>query len=66
METLLKIPVSEELPKISGKYPVFTRTSGPMKRVGVFNCVFTTKNEGQTGNWGCSNQIVTHWLKNKV
>lgn len=57
-EKFTKTPVSE-LPKKDGKYIVFTKRR--MGDVGIIHINFHLTN-GKP-NWGCTNQIVTHWLK---
>ena len=60
-----KIPIGNKMPAEEGKYIVFTETT-PMKKVNVFKCpLHIGKNpKGElTYSWGCSNQIVTHWLE---
>lgn len=57
-----KIDVEIEEPKVGGKYIVFTKT-----RNGNVNKFETTyyppKGKKKRGSWGCTNQVVTHWLK---
>ena len=56
----VKVSVDDELPKEDGKYIVFTKT--PMGNVNIFQCSVHFDKKGRA-NWGCNNQIVTHWLK---
>tara|TARA_R110000803_G_scaffold178414_1_gene240817 strand:+ start:319 stop:519 length:201 start_codon:yes stop_codon:yes gene_type:complete len=54
-----KVNAEDELPAKNGKYIVFTKTAHGNGN--VFGCSFTRN--GKKTTWGCSNQIVTHWLK---
>lgn len=56
----LKVSVKDELPKEEGKYIVFTKT--PLGNGNIFACAVHFDKKGKA-NWGCNNQIVTHWLK---
>jgi hypothetical protein len=56
----VKVSVKDELPEYDGKYVVFTETSAGSEN--VFACSFHMK-ENNKPHWGCSNQIVTYWLK---
>ena len=60
-----KISVQEELPSEDGKYIVFTESTSVFKTINCFRTTFNTReNKGvKKHNWGCTNQIVTHWLK---
>lgn len=64
-EIFEKISVDEELPTEEGKYIVFTKTG-----FGNINVIEITYHEREKKGkmipvWGCNNQIVTHWLKQK-
>lgn len=61
MEEFVKVSVDNELPKEEGKQIVITKT--PMGNSNTFGCLFTPNKKG--GTWGCSGQVVTHWLKKK-
>lgn len=57
-----KVSIADEEPKEAGKYIVITRTS--MGNSNTFNCTYhPPSKEGKKGTWGCTNQVVTHWLK---
>lgn len=55
--TYTKVSVDSELPSEDGRYIAFTIT--PFKNKKTFEVSYTSKSK----SWGCSNQIVTHWLK---
>jgi len=53
------VSVAQNIPETSGEYIIITKTK--MGRKNTFNS--SVKIDGDTINWGCNNQIVTHWLK---
>ena len=57
-QRFVKINVEKALPTEDGKYIVFTKTK--MGNGNIFECRYHNKN-GKP-HWGCTNQIVTHWL----
>lgn len=59
----VKVSVEDELPKKEGKYIVFTKTT--MGNGNVLNVSYHSREKKgvKIPNWGCTNQIVTHWLK---
>jgi len=65
-EIFEKISVEKELPTEDGKYVIFTKSKF-LGRVNVLtvNLNLRGKKGKVTANWGCTNQIVTHWLKRK-
>jgi len=64
-EIFEKISVDEELPTEEGRYIVFTKT--PMGNGNTFEITYHEREKKgvKIPVWGCNNQIVTHWLKQK-
>lgn len=62
-ELFEKVSVENEIPKTEGKYIVCTKTK--FGHVNIFQTrLYLHEKNGKTiAHWGCTNQIVTHWLK---
>ena len=58
-----KVSVEDEMPNEEGKFIVITRTM--MKNQNIFQTSLSiTEVDGKIKKkWGCTNQVVTHWLK---
>lgn len=68
MTIFIKISVEDELPVDSGKYIVFTEseyTSTNLKGTKSFHRL-DVRYYSTTKTWDVSNQVVTHWLKEKT
>jgi len=65
MERFIKTSVEDECPKENGKYIVFTRTT--MGGQNIFETTFHwSEGKKPKTRWGCTNQIVTNWLKQEL
>ena len=62
-ETFVKIDVEKELPTENGKYIVFTKTGAGNQNIFDTTCNLREKKGKTIATWSCTNQIVTHWLK---
>lgn len=61
--TYVKVSVEDELPTEEGKYIVFTETKLGNGNVLNINLHIREKKGNKTYHWSCTNQVVTHWLK---
>jgi len=59
----IKVSIDTELPIEDGKYIVFTKTGAGNQNIFATNCHLRQKKGKTIATWGCTNQIVTHWLK---
>jgi len=62
-ETFEKVSVDDEYPSEEGKYVVFTKTNFGNGNVINITLQIREKDGKSVYSWGCTNQIVTHWLK---